>query len=77
MREKEADINCLTSSGIPQPLGRIKRLHKWDTTNTVPDDGFVSEACNTIERILNNQTDRTLKSKRSPNARETNSENDQ
>ena len=40
MREKEADINCLTSSGIPAPMGRLKRLHKWDTSNIVADDGF-------------------------------------
>jgi hypothetical protein len=42
MRQKEADINCLNSSGIPQPLGRIQRLHKWDTTGIIPDDKFVS-----------------------------------
>ena len=40
MREKEADINCLTSSGLPQPLGRIQRVHKWKTDNLIPDDGF-------------------------------------
>lgn len=42
MRQKEVDINCMNSSGNPTGLGRIKRFHKWDTTNIIADDGFVS-----------------------------------
>ena len=41
MREKEADLNCLTSSGLPKPLGAIKRVPKHDSTGIIPDDGFV------------------------------------
>lgn len=40
MREKEADINCLNSNGLPAPLGRIPRVYKWDTKNIIADDGF-------------------------------------
>jgi hypothetical protein len=42
MREKETDINCLTSSGLPKPLGCIHRLPKHDTAGIIPDDGFVN-----------------------------------
>jgi len=41
-REKEADINCLTSSGLPAPLGTINRKPKQETAHLIPDDGFVS-----------------------------------
>ena len=40
MRPAEPDINCLTANGIPAPLKRIKRNHKWDTKNIIPDDGY-------------------------------------
>jgi len=41
-REKEPDINCLTSSGLPAPLGTINRKPKQETFGLIPDDGFVS-----------------------------------
>ena len=41
MRDKEQDLNCLTSSGLPKPLGSIKRVPKQNTTGLIPDDGFV------------------------------------
>jgi hypothetical protein len=40
MRTVEPDINCLTSNGIPAPLKRIKRNHKWDTSDVIPNDGY-------------------------------------
>lgn len=40
MRQSEPDINCLSATGIPAPLKRIKRNHKWDTKNIIPDDGY-------------------------------------
>jgi len=39
-REKEPDLNCLSSSGLPAPLGAIKRKPKQETTGLIPDDGF-------------------------------------
>ena len=42
IREKESDINCLTSSGLPKPLGAIARVPRPDTKEVIPDDGFVS-----------------------------------
>lgn len=39
-REKEPDINCLSSSGLPAPLGSIYRKPKQETTGLIPDDGF-------------------------------------
>ena len=42
IREKEADINCLTSTGLPKPLGAIARVPRPDTKEVIPDDGFVS-----------------------------------
>lgn len=40
MRASEPDINCLTANGIPAPLKRIKRNHKWDTRDVIPNDGY-------------------------------------
>ena len=40
MRNSEPDINCLNANGIPAPLKRIKRNHKWDTTDVIPNDGY-------------------------------------
>jgi len=40
MRTVEPDINCLTANGIPAPLKRIKRNHKWDTKDVIPNDGY-------------------------------------
>ena len=42
-RDHEPDINCLTSSGLPAPLGTINRKPKQETFGLIPDDGFVSE----------------------------------
>ena len=42
IREKEADINCLSSTGLPKPLGSIARAPRPDTKEVIPDDGFVS-----------------------------------
>ena len=39
---KEADINCLSSTGLPKPLGSIARVPRPDTNEVIPDDGFVS-----------------------------------
>ena len=39
MREKDMSI---APQGTGKPLGRIKRVYKWDTKNIIPDDGFVS-----------------------------------
>mmetsp|Transcript_24603 Transcript_24603/g.28974 ORF Transcript_24603/g.28974 Transcript_24603/m.28974 type:complete len:80 (-) Transcript_24603:729-968(-) len=39
-REREPDINCLTSSGLPAPLGSINRKPKQETFCLIPDDGF-------------------------------------
>lgn len=40
MRSVEPDINCLTANGIPAPLKRIKRNHKWNTKDVIPNDGY-------------------------------------
>ncbi len=32
----------MNSSGLPAPLGTIKRKPKQETTGLIPDDGFVS-----------------------------------
>lgn len=40
MREIEPDINCLNANGVPAPLKRIKRNHKWDTKDVIPNDGY-------------------------------------
>jgi hypothetical protein len=40
MRAQEPDINSLTANGIPAPLKRIKRNHKWDTRDVIPNDGY-------------------------------------
>lgn len=40
MRTVEPDINCLSATGIPAPLKRIKRNHKWDTKDVIPNDGY-------------------------------------
>lgn len=37
MREREPAI---VPNGHSKPLGRLKRLHNWDTSNIIPDDGF-------------------------------------
>ena len=42
VREREQDLNCLTSSGLPKPLGALSRLPKHDSAGVIPDDGFVS-----------------------------------
>jgi len=39
-REKEPDLNCLTSSGIPKALGCINRKPKQVTEGIICDDGF-------------------------------------
>lgn len=41
-RAHEPDINCLSSSGIPAPLGRFHRKPKQETEHLICDDGFVS-----------------------------------
>jgi hypothetical protein len=40
IRPKEVDLNCLTSTGLAKPLGRIDRKPKQETFGLVPDDGF-------------------------------------
>jgi len=39
-RDFEPDINCLTSTGLPQPLNRLHRFPKHDTTKLIPSDGY-------------------------------------
>ena len=39
-RDFEPSINCLNSTGLPQPLKRINRVPKHDTTALIPSDGF-------------------------------------
>lgn len=39
-REFDPSINCLNSTGLPQPLKRIHRVPKHDTTQLIPSDGF-------------------------------------
>ena len=33
-------MNCLSSSGIPAPLGSINRKPKQETFGLIPDDGY-------------------------------------
>ena len=33
-------MNCLSSSGIPAPLGSINRKPKQETFQLIPDDGY-------------------------------------
>jgi hypothetical protein len=40
MRHSEPDINCLNANGVPAPLKRIKRNHKWNTNDVIPNDGY-------------------------------------
>ena len=39
-REKEADLNCMSSAGNPAPLGSINRKPKQETRGLIPDDGY-------------------------------------
>lgn len=39
-RPYEPAINCLTASGIPEPLERINRIPKHDSTQVILSDGF-------------------------------------
>ena len=40
MRNFEPSINCLNSTGLPQPLKRINRVSKQDTSQIIPSDGY-------------------------------------
>ena len=40
MRNVEPDINWLNANGVPAPLKRIKRNHKWNTKDVIPNDGY-------------------------------------
>ena len=40
MRGFEPSINCLNSTGLPQPLKRINRVSKQDTSQIIPSDGY-------------------------------------
>lgn len=48
MRTVEPDISLLNANGVPAPLKRIKRNHKWDTRDVIPNDGY--KELNTINR---------------------------
>ena len=62
IREKEADINCLTSSGLPKPLGAIARVPRPDTKEVIPDDGFVSHIdYNRNQREMTTSTQNSMK----------------
>ena len=78
IREKESDINCLTSSGLPKPLGAIARVPRPDTKEVIPDDGFVRFAKMTLdlERFGDYNSDNHEKSFSSQNLGETRSQND-
>ena len=39
-RDFEPSINCLNSTGLPQPLKRINRVPKHDTSQIIPSDGY-------------------------------------
>ena len=39
-RPFESAINCLTATGIPEPLERIHRIPKHDSTQVILNDGF-------------------------------------
>ena len=39
-RPYEPAINCLTASGIPEPLERINRIPKHDSSQVILSDGF-------------------------------------
>lgn len=39
-RDFEPSINCLNSTGIPQPLKRFHRVPKHDTSQLIPSDGY-------------------------------------
>jgi len=40
IRPIDNDINCLNSNGLPKPLARLHRAHKWNTGNIIADDNF-------------------------------------
>lgn len=52
-REKEPDLNCLTSSGIPKPLGCINRKPRQVTEGIVCDDGFRELSTTNRQEIVN------------------------
>ncbi len=45
LREEEQSITNFYGSGLPEPLARIKRKEKTDSSRCIPDDGFVFALC--------------------------------
>ena len=78
MRDKEQDLNCLTSSGLPKPLGCISRLPKQNTTGIIPDDGFVRNYDDLLflERIGDFKADIAVESDRPQSAGKASNAND-
>jgi len=52
-RPKEADLNCLSSSGIPAALGSINRKPKQETFGLIPDDGYRELTSSAQEEVKN------------------------
>ena len=57
-RPFETSINCLTSTGLPQPLNRLHRLPKHDTTQLIPSDGFNEKTTINQAELMNPQVHR-------------------
>ena len=55
-REFEPSINCLNSTGLPQPLKRINRQPKQDTTQLIPSDGYKEMRSTNQTDLLNPKT---------------------
>jgi hypothetical protein len=51
LREKENDINCLLSTGVPKALATINRRPKQETSHMIPDDGYVRQGEFRIDSI--------------------------
>jgi hypothetical protein len=52
-RDFDPSINCLNSTGIPQPLKRFNRVPKHDTSQIIPSDGY-NEMKTTVQTELLN-----------------------
>jgi hypothetical protein len=62
MREYETAINCLNSTGLPNPLNRLHRVPKHDTTQIIPSDGF-NEKDTTVQKDFMDPKVHTIKEK--------------
>lgn len=62
MRNYEPAINCLNSTGLPNPLNRLQRVPKHDTTQIIPSDGF-NEAKTTVQADFVNPKTHSIQEK--------------